>query len=100
MLQQQNQSVTPSAISAFAASEGAVLNSLATAITAVGVGVIALDALITQLQNSPGNISPADQALLDQIQAQSNALVTQVNAISTTAPGTVIPPPGPTPHKP
>ncbi len=91
MIQQQNQSVTPSAIQAFAASEGPVLTSLATAITALGTGITALDALITQLQNSSGTISASDQALLDQIQAQSNALVTQVNAISTAPPGTVVP---------
>jgi len=91
MQQQQQQSVTPSAIQTFAAAEQATLASLATAITTVGTGVIALDALITTLQNSPGTISAADQATLDQIQAASKALVAQVNAISTTPPGTPVP---------
>lgn len=91
MQEQQQQSVSPSAIATFAAAEAPILASLATAITGLGTGVIALDALITQLQASPGTISAADQALLDQIQAQSQALVTQVNAISTTPPGTPVP---------
>lgn len=91
MQEQQQQSVTPSAIATFAAAEQTTLASLATAISTVGAGVIALDALITQLQASPGTISAADQTLLDQIQAQSQALVTQVNAISTTPPGTPVP---------
>ncbi len=84
-------SVTPSAIQAFAAAETATLASLSTALTALDTGIKALDALITTLQNSPGTISPADQATLDQIQAASKALVAQANAISTTPPGTVVP---------
>lgn len=89
-------STTPDAIQAFAAAEGAVLDSLVAALNSITTGVKALDDLITQLQNSAGQISPADQALLDQIQAKSNALVAQANAINTTPPGTVIPP-GPPP---
>jgi hypothetical protein len=83
--------VTPSAIQIFAAAEQATLTSLSTALTALATGVAALDALITQLQNSPGTISPADQALLDQIQAQSQANLAQANAISTTPPGQPVP---------
>ncbi len=82
---------TPDAIQAFATAEAATLTSLATALTNVTSGVVALDALITQLQNSSGYISAPDQALLDQIQTQSQALVTQVNAINTTPPGTAVP---------
>ena len=84
-------SVTPSAIQAFAAAETATLNSLSSALTALATGIAALDALITQFQNSPGTLSAADQASLDAIQAQSKALVTQANAISTTPPGTPVP---------
>lgn len=81
----------------FVNAEGPVLASLGTALTSLSTGVTALDALITQLQNSPGTLSPADQALLDQIQATSQALVAQANAISTTPPGTPVPPPPPLP---
>jgi hypothetical protein len=97
MRQQQQQSVTPSAIAKFAAAEQTTLDSLAAAVTTVNQGVLALDALIAQLQNSPGILSPADQTLLDQIQTQSQALVSQVQAINTTPPGTPIPvtPPAP-----
>ncbi len=81
----------------FINAEGPVLASLGTALTALSTGVKALDDLITQLQNSPGTLSPADQAALDQIQATSQALVAQANAISTAAPGTAVPPPPPLP---
>ena len=90
-------STTPSAIQAFAAAESATLASLATALTALDAGVKALDQLITDFQNSPGTLSAADQAALDGIQATSQALVAQANAISTTPPGTPVPPPAPLP---
>jgi hypothetical protein len=79
------------AIQAFATAETATLNSLVTALNNIATGIAALDALITQLQNSAGTINPADQATLDAIQAQSQALVTQVKAINTTAPGAPVP---------
>ena len=82
---------SPDAIQTFAAAEAAVLTSLTTALNNIATGIAALDALITQLQNSPGTISASDQALLDSISAQSAALVTQANAISTAAPGTPVP---------
>lgn len=82
---------SPDAIQTFAAAEAAVLTSLATALNNIATGITALDALITQLQNSPSTISTGDQALLDQISAQSAALVTQANAISTAAPGATVP---------
>ncbi len=89
---------TPSAIQAFATAEGALLTSIAAALTNIATGVLALDALITTLQNSTGTISAADQATLDAMQKQSQALVTQVNAISTTPPGGTVPvTPTPTP---
>ena len=90
-------STTPSAIQAFAAAEASTLASLATALTALATGITALDALITSFQNSPGTLSPADQAALDGIQATSQALVAQANAISTTPPGTPVPAPPPLP---
>ncbi len=82
----------------FINAEAPVLASLGTALTALGAGVKALDDLITQFQNSPGNLSAADQAALDQIQATSQALVAQANAISTTPPGQPVPTPSPLPN--
>ena len=93
-------STTPSAIQAFAAAEASTLASLATALTALATGVTALDTLITNFQNSPGTLSPADQTALDGIQATSKALVAQATAISTTPPGTPVPPPPPLPVTP
>jgi len=96
-------SVTNSAaIQAFAAAETSVLNSLVTAINNIATGVAALDALITTLQNSPGDITPADQATLDAIQAQTTQIQAQLTAINTTPPGTPVPvvPPPAGPRKP
>jgi hypothetical protein len=91
MRQQQQQSTSPSAIQAWAAGEAVILQAAAAAVTNLGTGVLALDGAITAFQNSPGTISPADQAALDAIQASSNALVTQAKAISTTPPGQAVP---------
>lgn len=57
-----------SAISDFAAAVNSNFDKIAQ-------DIVDLDALITKLQNSPGSISPADQKLLDDIQARSAALV-------------------------
>jgi uncharacterized coiled-coil protein SlyX len=65
---------TMSAISDWAAKESATLATIAT-------GVQALDQKIQDLQNSNGTLSSADQALLDQIAAQSAALATAAATI-------------------
>jgi len=99
---------TPTPIQAWAAAEApvqtainAALATMATTIPALASGVAALDTLITTLQNSPGTITPADQATLDAAVAQStanlsqfNSLVTALAAINTAAPGSVPPAPG------
>ena len=82
---------TPDAIQAFATAEAAILNSLSAALTNLANGIIALDAMITAFQNSPGTLSSSDQAALNAISAQSTALVTQANAISTAAPNAPVP---------
>lgn len=84
-------SAVPTGVATFAAAEGAQLGVISGALVSIAAGVIALDTLITNLQNSPGQLSASDQASLDAIQAQSAALVTQVTAISTAAPGSVVP---------
>jgi hypothetical protein len=75
----------------FAIAEGQVLTALKASLTNLGNGVLALDAMIVAFQASPGTLSPADQAALDDIVAQSQALATQATAISTTPPGAVVP---------
>jgi hypothetical protein len=57
-----------------------------TALDVIATGVLALDALIVAFQNSPGTLSPGDQAALDGIFAASAALSTKASAISTAAP--------------
>lgn len=90
-LEQGRCSSAPDAIQAFATAEGALLTTVSGALTNLATGILALDATITQLENSPGTISQGDQALLTQALTQSQALVTQVQAISTTAPGATVP---------
>ena len=98
-----------SAITDWAATEDADLTGIKTeldaAVTtglAVAAGVTNLLAIIVTLQNSPGTISPADQAALDTLEAKAKALnaqagtlQTQLAAISTTPPGTTPTPPAP-----
>ena len=106
-------STTPDAIQVWAAKQqadqdaiAAALNTIGTTIGTIATGVAALQALITTLQNSPGAITPADQATLDSMETAAATLATQANtaaaalaAINTAAPGTVPPPPPGPRHK-
>lgn len=51
------------------------------ALAQVQTGITALDAQIQALQNSPGTLSPEDQAALDGISAASAALAASANAM-------------------
>lgn len=85
---------SPDAIQIFAAAEGVILTSLATALNNIGTGVSALDTLITNLQAQLAAGAPLTQAQQDALNAvitASQGLVTQANAISTTPPGTPVP---------
>lgn len=75
-----------SQITDFAAQEQIKLDAISATLDGIVTGIAALDALITQLQNSPGTLSKADQAALDAIQASSQALVAKSGAISVTPP--------------
>ena len=79
-------------VQTWAANEQVDLTNIAATLNNVAVGAAALKVLITNLQNSPGTLSAADQAALDGIQAASDALVIQANNISTTPPGTPVTP--------
>jgi hypothetical protein len=81
------------AIQAYAAATKPVLDSLIAALNAIATGVTNLDTLITTLQNSPGTITPDDQATLDAAQAEVVQLQTIVSNINTTPPGQAVPPP-------
>ena len=69
------------------------LDATSATLTSVAAGVLALDQIINDFQNSPGTLSAEDQAALDKIQSASNALTAQASAISTAPP---TPPPPPT----
>jgi hypothetical protein len=75
-----------SKITDFAAAEGVSLAAISATLDSIVAGVAALDTLINNFQNSPGALTPADQAALDGIQAASAALVTKAAAISVTPP--------------
>lgn len=75
-----------SAISEFAARQTAFNDRLDTAVAGVTEDVAALNAKIEELQNTPGAITPEDQALLDEIEARSDAITTKLEALDAMTP--------------
>jgi hypothetical protein len=64
----------------------------------IKAGIDALDAKIVAFQNSPGTLSPDDQAALDQIVADSANLAQRAGTMPSAAgPPTGTPPPTPVP---
>lgn len=59
-----------------------------TAVSELTADVVALNAKIEELQNTPGRITPADQALLNQLQTMSEALTTKLEALDALTPPT------------
>jgi len=80
-----------SAISDFAAKQNAFEDELDTAVADITNEIKTLNDLVASLQNSAGTVTPADQALLDQIQTRTQGLVAKVKALDT-----ISPPPAPT----
>ncbi len=79
-----------SAISDFAAKQkafndrqAAAIDSLVTSTEGLTGDVKALNDKITELQNSPGAITPEDQALLDDLQTQGEATAAKVEGVAT-----------------
>lgn len=70
-----------SAISDFAAAQANSNAAIDSAIQAVVALVARLNAEILALQNSPGTVTPEDQASLDSIQAHSLAVASQLAAL-------------------
>lgn len=69
------------AINVFAGRVTAAFDKLGTAIDGVGDDVAFLKDQIAILQNSPGTLTPEDQATLDGIQARADTLADKVDAI-------------------
>lgn len=63
-----------SKVSQFADRVNTAFGKLETAVDGVTTDVAALKAEIEKLQNTPGDITPEDQAILDGIQARAEAL--------------------------
>jgi hypothetical protein len=81
-----------SAVSDWAAKEATTDAQISAALDVLTTGIAALDTIIQNFQNSPGTLSPADQAFLDAAAATSAALAAKAQGISTTPPGATIPP--------
>jgi outer membrane murein-binding lipoprotein Lpp len=77
-----------SAISDFAAKQAAHNAAIDTAITGLSGDVQALKSLVEQLQNSAGQVTPEDQALLDQIESQTGAIADRLTALDAETPPT------------
>jgi hypothetical protein len=84
-----------SQITDWAAKEQADLTTISTTLDGIVAAIVALNALITAFQNSPGTLSAADQAALDGIQTASKALVAKASAIIVSPPPPPPPPPPP-----
>lgn len=75
-----------SAISDFKAKQDAFNDRIDAAVTGLSGDVTALKDEIIKLQNSPGTITPEDQASLDAIQARSEAIATKLEALDALTP--------------
>jgi prefoldin subunit 5 len=78
-----------SAISDFADKMNIHNTAIATAIAGLTGDVSNLQAQIAALQNSPGQITPADQALLDGIEAQTADVQSKLTALDSLTPPVV-----------
>jgi len=75
-----------SAISDFAAKQKEYNDRISAAVTGISGDIKSLNDKITELQNNPGAITPADQALLDDIQAQAKAVAEKLEALDAETP--------------
>lgn len=83
------------AISDFVAKQTSFNNRLATAIDGLAGDVKQLNDKIAEIQNSPGTISPEDQASLDALTKMGDELAAKAEALDALTPPTVPPvPPG------
>lgn len=79
-------------VAAFVAAQQAFNAREAKAVDDILAEVKALNDKITALQNSTGEVTPEDQALLDQATAQSQAIVDKLEALDAAQ---TTPPPAP-----
>jgi len=79
-------------ITDFAVAQKAHNDAISTSLDGLAGDIGTLNAKITELQNSPGQITAEDQALLDELQAQGQALETRIAEADALTPPPV--PPG------
>lgn len=90
----KNQGVSiMSVLSDYVAKADAFYQTISDDLDAIQAGIAALNATITTLQNSAGAVTAADQASIDQAQAQLAALTAKADAAAGKTPPT--PPAGP-----
>lgn len=77
----QKEKTMASPIADFAAKQNAFNDRVDAAVSGLTEDVQTLNDKITELQNSPGSITPEDQALLDAIQTRSEAVATKLEAL-------------------
>lgn len=75
-----------SAISDYAAKVTAHQDKVDAALTDISGDIDGLKALIKELQDNPGPITPEDQALLDQLEARIGGLATKAEALAAATP--------------
>lgn len=77
-----------SKISEFATAQNAHNDRQDAAVTDLQGDIQALNDKITELQNSPGGITPEDQALLDALQTRGEAISAKLEALAALTPPT------------
>lgn len=78
-----------SVISDFAVKQNAFNDRVDAAVTGLQGDIQALNDKITELQNSPGTITPEDQASLDAIQTRAEGIAAKLEALDALTPPTV-----------
>lgn len=77
------------AIQEFAVKQKAHNDNIGKAIDGIVLDIKALNDKIAELQNSPGEVTPEDQALLNELEGQASALAAKLNALDQNEPPTV-----------
>lgn len=78
-----------SKISDFATAQNAFNDQIDAAVTGLQGDIQALNDKITELQNSPGGITPEDQALLDTLQTRAEGIAAKLAALDALNPPSV-----------
>ena len=81
-----------SAISDYAERVQVAFDAIGTGIEGVAADIAALKAKIEELQNSPGAITPEDQAILDEMEELAGTLTERITALDAENPAPEAPP--------